>query len=65
MATLRKRKGRYYSRIQWRNELNKVREKQIPLKTEMKSEAIVRNHEVEKVEDLIKIRRELAIPLDG
>jgi len=54
MATLRKRKGRYYSRIQWRNELNKVREKQIPLKTEMKSEAIVRNHEVEKVEDLIK-----------
>ena len=54
MATLRKRKGRYYSRIQWRDELNKVREKQIPLKTEMKSEAIVRNHEVEKVEDLIK-----------
>ena len=54
MSTIRNRKGSYYSRVQWRNELNKVREKQIPLKTNLKSEAIIRNNEVEKVEDLIR-----------
>ena len=54
MASMRKRKGNYYSRVQWINELGRMKEKSIPLKTDKKSEAIVRNNEVEKVEDLIK-----------
>ena len=54
MASLRQRRGKYYSRVQWYDELGKIKEKQIPLKTDKKSEAVIRNNEVEKVEDLIK-----------
>ena len=54
MASIKKRRGKYYSRITWYSESQKRREKQIPLNTDLKSEAVIRNHEVEKVEDLIK-----------
>ena len=53
MASIKKRRGKYYSRVQWYNELGQRAEKQIPLKTDKKSEAVIRNNEVEKVEDLI------------
>ena len=54
MASIKKRRGKYYSRVVWYDELRTKKEKQIPLKTEKKSQAIIRNHEVEKVEDLIR-----------
>ena len=53
MASIINRKGKYYSRVRWYNELGRQQEKQIPLKTDKKSEAVIRNNEVEKVEDLI------------
>ena len=54
MASIDKRRDKYYSRVSWRNELGRQKQKLIPLKTSKKSEAIVRNHEIEKVEDLIR-----------
>ena len=54
MASIRKMRNKYYSRVLWYNELGRKKEKLIPLKTDKKSEAVVRNHEVEKVEDLIR-----------
>lgn len=54
MASIRKMKGKYYSRIQWRDESQRMKEKLIPLKTNLKYEAVVRNNEVETVEDTIK-----------
>ena len=54
MASIKKRRGKYYSRVLWYNDLGRQVEKQIPLKTDKKSEAVIRNHEVEKVEDLIR-----------
>jgi len=40
--------------VTWYTDTGQRKEKQIPLKTNKKSEAVVRNHEVEKVEDTIK-----------
>jgi len=54
MATLRKRRLKYYARIQWRDSSQSLKEKQIPLKTHLKSEALVRKAEVERYEDDIK-----------
>ena len=54
MASIRKRRGKWYSRVVWNDELGAKKEKLIPLKTDMKSEAITKNNEVEKVEDLIR-----------
>jgi integrase len=54
MASIRKRRGVYYARVTWRNEFGTKSEKEIPLKTNKKSEAIKKTNEVEKVEDLIK-----------
>ena len=54
MASIGKRREKYYSRVSWRNDLGKLKQKEIPLKTDKKSEAIIRNHEVERVEDLIR-----------
>ncbi len=54
MASIKKRRSNYYSRDQWYDEYGSKKEKQIPLKTDKKSDAVMRNHEVEKVEDLIK-----------
>jgi integrase len=53
MASVRKMRDKYYSRVRWYDSLGKRSEKLIPLKTDKKSEAIIRNHEVERVEDLI------------
>ena len=54
MASIRKRRCKYYSRVQWLSDTGGMIEKLIPLKTDKKSEAIKKNNEVEKVEDLIK-----------
>ena len=54
MATLRKRQLSYFARIQWRDSNSVKREKQIRLRTHLKSEALTRLHEVEKYEEDIK-----------
>jgi len=54
MASIINRRGKYYSRVQWYDESNRRCEKQIPLKTDKKSTAVIRNGEVEGVEDTIK-----------
>jgi integrase len=54
MASIRKMRKKYYSRVVWNDEYGDKREKTIRLNTDKKNEAILRNHEVEKVEDLIK-----------
>jgi len=54
MASLIKRRGKYYSRVTWYTDTGQRREKQIPLKTDKKSQAVVRNYEVERVEDTIR-----------
>ena len=54
MATLIKRRGNWYARVQWRNTNYKMREKQIPLRTESKVTAIARLSTVNKVEKDIK-----------
>ena len=47
-------RNQYYSRVVWRKENRKQDEKLIPLRTDKKSEAVVRNTAVTKVEDTIK-----------
>ena len=54
MATLKKRRGNWYARVQWRNTNYKMRETQIPLRTESKVIAISRLSMVNKVETDIK-----------
>jgi len=54
MASIKNRKGSYYSRVVWRDEYGTKKEKQIPLKTNKKSDAVIRNNEVGRVEDLIR-----------
>ena len=54
MASIRERRGKWYSRVVWNDELGVKKEKETPLRTDKKSEAIIRNHEVERVEDLIR-----------
>ena len=54
MASIRKRRTKYYSRVRWYDEYGSMKEKEIPLKTDKKSEAVIRNNAVEKVEDLIR-----------
>ena len=54
MATLIKRRGNWYARVQWRNTNYKMREKQIPLRTESKVTAIARLSMVNNVEIGIK-----------
>ena len=54
MAGLRKLKGKYYSRIWYRNDQGKRREKLIPLNTKSKRRARELNKEVEKQERAFK-----------
>ncbi len=54
MASIKKIRNTYFSRVQWYDGFGKKKEKAISLKTKMKSEAVIRNNDVEKVEDLIK-----------
>jgi len=53
MASIRKRRGKYYSYVRWYDEMGDRHGKDIPLKTDKKNIAVMRNNEVEKVEDLI------------
>ena len=50
MATLKKRRGMWYARKQWRDENGTRKEKQIPLRTQSKVTAIQRLSEIKKVE---------------
>ena len=54
MATLKKRRGMWYARKQWRDNNGIKREKQIPLRTKSKVTARLRLSEVKKVESDIK-----------
>jgi integrase len=54
MASLRKRKGKWYSRVSWRNELRQKKERQIPLRTDNKTVAHKRNREVSRYEKDIR-----------
>jgi len=54
MASIRNRNGKYYTRVSWYDKLGRLNQKEIPLKTDKKSEAVIRNNAVEKVEDLIR-----------
>ena len=53
MATLKKARQSYFARIRWYVE-DTLKEKTVPLKTHLKSEALVRRTEVEKYEHIIK-----------
>ena len=53
MASIRKRKRLYYARVTWR-EGSQKKEKQIPLRTNLKSQALKRQTEVEKFEHIVK-----------
>ena len=53
MASIRKRKRLYYARVTWR-EGSRKKEKQIPLRTNLKSQALKRQTEVEKFEHIVK-----------
>jgi len=48
MASLKNRRGKWYSRVLWYDGTGKKKEKQIPLKTESKVEARIRASQVEK-----------------
>ena len=50
MATLKKRRGMWYARKQWKDENGTRKEKQIPLRTKSKVTAIQRLFEIKKVE---------------
>ena len=55
MAQIKKLKNnKYYSYVRWYDETGHRDGKYIALKTSKKSKAVMRNHQVEKVEDLIK-----------
>ena len=54
MASLRQRRGKWYSRVLWYNSTGKQKEKQIPLRTKSKTTAHKRNSVVEKYEEDIK-----------
>ena len=54
MATLRKRRGKWYARIRWCDKNGCNKEKQIPLRTHLKNEAYARFFEVENKESDIK-----------
>ncbi len=54
MATLKIRRGKWYSRVLWYNSTGKQKEKQIPLRTKSKTTAHKRNSIVEKYEEDIK-----------
>ena len=55
MASIRKLRGKWYSRIQIWDGVRQ-RERLIPLKTSNKTDAKVRNAEIERVESDIKVR---------
>ena len=50
MATLTKKRKSYYARIRW-YENDYQQEKSVPLRTNLKSEALIRKNEIEEYED--------------
>ena len=54
MATLRKRRGMWYARIQWRDQNGQKKDKQIPLRTTLKVTARERLPAVNRVQADIK-----------
>ena len=62
MATLKKRRGNWYARIQWRDENGSMKEKQIPLRTQSKVTARERLSEVVKVKADIRDGLSFAFP---
>ena len=54
MASLKLRRGKWYSRVLWYSSTGKQKEKQIPLRTKSKTTAHKRNSIVEKYEEDIK-----------
>ena len=62
MATLKKRRGNWYARIQWRDENGSMKEKQVPLKTQSKVTARERLSEVMKVQSDIRDGLSFAFP---
>ena len=65
MATLKKRRGNWYARIQWRDENGSMKEKQIPLRARLKVTALARLPEVKKVEADIKEGLSFTFPWMG
>ena len=61
MATLKKRRKKWYARVQW-NANNLKKEKQIPLRTTSKMTARMRLAEVNKVEADIKCGVDFIFP---
>ena len=57
MASIKNIKGTWYSRVRWYDENGHQTERQISLRTKKKSEAVVRNTQVTKVEDIVIIER--------
>jgi len=51
MATLKKRRGKWYSRVLWYNDMGQKKERQTPLRTTDKTEAYKRNSEVTRFQN--------------
>ena len=62
MDSLKNRRGKWYARVQWRDEFYKMKEKKIPLRTESKATALTRVSTVNKYEDDIKSGLEFSFP---
>ena len=62
MDSLKNRRGKWYARVQWRDEFYKMKEKQIPLRTKSKATALQRVLKVNKKEDDIKSGLEFSFP---
>ena len=62
MASLKKRRGKWYSRVRYYNEVGVRIEKQIPLRTNDKTAAHKRNGIVTKYQDDIRNGMEFEFP---
>lgn len=62
MANLKKRRGKWYARIQWRDKFGRMKEKQVPLRTTLKTDAYARLAAVERKEDDIRKGLEFSFP---
>ena len=51
MSTLKKRRGKWYSRVLWYNDIGQKKEHQVPLRTTDKTEAYKRNREVTRFQN--------------
>ncbi len=51
MATLKKRRGKWYSRVLWYDEIGRKKERQIPLRTDDKTKAHKRNRVVSRYQN--------------